>query len=75
MSQQNIPLPGCNFVVHSSPAHYSPSHLGHNPPDALVSTQHLIKPILPNGGLGSSTTNYHSPYIGQTTLPMYKIGV
>ena len=71
MYQQTDPLPGCGFVIHSSPPHYSPNHHLHN--DPLVASEHHIKPVGSDGRIGKSIGSFHTPFYGQTTLGMFGI--
>lgn len=65
MYQQN-PLPGCNFVIHTSPYHGSPTHKLHN--DPYWAYHHQVKPIFSDGSIGKATTHFHTPFYGQLKL-------
>jgi hypothetical protein len=64
------PLPGCNFVVTSSPPHHSHTHHLHNDPP--VATEHQIRPLDSMGNMMKPTDKFHTPFYGQTTLDMFK---
>ena len=73
MNGQFNPLPTLGHTIVSSPPHYSPSHLQHNPPHNLVATEHFTMVPGPMDRL-QPTGSFHTNFGGQTTLPMFKIG-